>query len=160
MKRTGIFMISLGWLLVAGLLWWSFDRVLNPNANLANAEIENGEVVLQRGPDGHFRATGLVNGQPVDFLVDTGATSVALPERLARRLNLRFGPAERVHTANGEAVAYSTRLDQVILGGATAYDVSSHISPGITGDEALLGMSFLARFEIVMNGDEMRIRRR
>jgi aspartyl protease family protein len=160
MKRTGYVMIALGWLLAAGLLWRGFDRVLNPNARLANAMVEDGEVVLQRGPDGHFRAPGQVNGQPVDFMVDTGATVVALPASLARRLGLEPGVPVEVHTANGRAVAYTTRLKQVTLGGAVATDVSAHIVPGMGGDEALLGMSFLARYEIAMNGDEMRIRRR
>ncbi|MFA5081843.1 MAG: TIGR02281 family clan AA aspartic protease [Hydrogenophilaceae bacterium] len=160
MRRTGTVMIVLGWLLLAGLIWWGFNGYLNPNAQLANVTVANGEVVLKRGPDGHFRAPGRINGQPVDFLVDTGATVVAVPEQLARRLRLAPGRAQRVHTANGEAVAYSTRLDEVNLGGAAAYDVAANIVPGMAGGEALMGMSFLARFEIAMNGDEMRIRGR
>lgn len=160
MRRTGTVMIALGWLLLAGLIWWGFDNYLNPNARLASVTVKNGEVLLKRGPDGHFRAPGRINGRPVDFLVDTGATVVAVPEALARRLGLKPGLAERVHTANGEAIAYATRLDQVNLGGAATHDVAAHIVPGMAGDEALLGMSFLARFEISMSGDEMRIRSR
>lgn len=160
MRRAGTVMIALGWLLLAGLIWWGFDQYLNPNARLASATVENGEVLLKRGPDGHFRAPGRINGETVDFLVDTGATVVAVPEPLARRLGLERGLAQRVHTANGEAVAYATRLERVDLGGAAGHDVAAHIVPGMAGDEALLGMSFLARFEIAMNGDEMRIRAR
>lgn len=160
MRKTGTTMIVLGWLLLAGLIWWGFDGYLNPNAQLAGVSVADGEVVLKRGPDGHFRAPGLIDGQAVDFLVDTGATVVAVPEGLARRLALQPGRALRVHTANGEAVAYATRLEQVSLGGATALDVAANIVPGMAGDEALLGMSFLARFEIAMSGDEMRIRQR
>jgi aspartyl protease family protein len=66
----------------------------------------------------------------------------------------------RVQTANGEAGAYATRLDRGDLGGAVAVDGAAHIVPGMAGDEALLGMSFLARFEIAMSGDAMRIRGR
>ena len=160
MRRTGTLMIVLGWLLLAGMIWWGFSSYLNPNAQLANVTVANGEVVLKRGPDGHFRAPGRINGEPVDFLVDTGATVVAIPESLARRLGLKPGLAEGVQTANGQAIAYATRLTEVDLGGATAYDVSANIVPGMTGNEALMGMSFLARFEIAMNGDEMRIRGR
>lgn len=160
MRRTGTVMIVLGWLMLGGMLWWGFEGYLNPNARLAEVASDSGEVVLKRGPDGHFRAPGRINGARVDFMVDTGATVVALPAALARRLDLEPGPARRVQTANGEAVAYATRLERLDLGGARAHDVSAHIVPGMTGDEALLGMSFLSRFEIAMNGDEMRIRRR
>jgi len=150
-------MIVLGWLLLAGLLWWGFDRYLNPNARLANVTSTNNEVVLKRGPDGHFRAPGQVNGQPAEFLVDTGATAVAIPESLALQLGLKRGLAERVQTANGTAIAYATRLDQVSLGGSTASDVAADIVPGMADDEVLLGMSFLMLFKIAMNGDELRI---
>jgi aspartyl protease family protein len=160
MRRTGTVMIVLGWLLLAGIIWWGFEQYLNPNVNLANVSVAGGEVVLKRSPDGHFRAPGRIDGQAVDFLVDTGATVVAVPDGVAARLGLRRGAAQRVHTANGEAVAYATRLGRVELGGASAEAVAAHIVPGMAGDEALLGMSFLARFEIAMRGDEMRIRAR
>lgn len=152
MARTGTLMITLGWLLLAGMLWWGFDLYLNPNARLAEG---SGTVVLKRGPDGHFRAPGRIDGQEVDFLVDTGATVVAIPEELARELGLERGRAVRVQTANGEAAAYATRLAEVRLGGAIARDVAAHIVPGMSGREALLGMSFLARFEISMNSREL-----
>ncbi|NTV95061.1 MAG: TIGR02281 family clan AA aspartic protease [Thiobacillus sp.] len=160
MPRTGTVMIALGWMLLAGMIWWGFDGYLNPNARLADVTVADGEVVLKRGPDGHFRAPGRIDGQPVEFLVDTGATVVAVPEGLARRLHLKPGLAQRVQTANGEAMAYATRLDRVELAGAGADQVAADIVPGMAGDEALLGMSFLTRFEIAMNGDEMRIRKR
>lgn len=158
MRRAGTLMIALGWVLLAGLIWWGFEQYLNPNAGLARITASSGEVVLKRGPDGHYRAPGQIDGQAVDFLVDTGATVVAIPEPVGRRLGLGRGVAERVHTANGAAVAYRTRLDRVNLGGAEAADVAAHLVPGMTGDEVLLGMSFLSRFEIAMKGDEMRIR--
>lgn len=160
MQRTGTVMIVIGWLLLAGVIWWGFEQYLNPNAHLAEVAGAGGEVVLKRGPDGHYRAPGRINGQPVAFLVDTGATVVALPEALADRLGLQRGAAMRVHTANGEAMAYATRLDEIDLGGAVARDVAAHIVPGMTGDEILLGMSYLGRFEIAMNGDGLRIRGR
>ncbi|MFZ5484793.1 MAG: retropepsin-like aspartic protease family protein [Pseudomonadota bacterium] len=158
MRRTGLAFLTLFWLLVGGLVWWGFAHYLNPNARLTEAAVAGGEIVLKRGPDGHYRAPGRINGQPVDFLVDTGATVVALPGPLAARLGLARGATLRVHTANGDAIAYATRLDQVSLGGAAAERVTAHIVPGMRGDEALLGMSFLSRFDIAMSGDEMRLR--
>lgn len=158
MRRAGTAMIALAWLLLGGLLWWGFDQYLNPNARLA--EVADGEVVLRRGPDGHYRAPGRINGERVGFMVDTGATVVAVPEATARRLGLKPGAPLRVRTANGEATAYATRLERVELGGALATDVAAHIVPGMGGDEALLGMSFLARYEIAMRDGELRIRPR
>ncbi len=160
MRRTGTTMMVIGWLLLAGVIWWGVEGHLNPNADLARNTVEGGEVVLLRGPDGHYRAPGEINGQPVEFMVDTGATVVAIPDSLATRLGLARGLAVRVHTANGDAVAYETRLDGVRLGGALATDVAAHVVPGMTGDEVLLGMSFLSRFEIGMRGKEMRVRPR
>ena len=154
--RSGTAMIVAGWLLLAGMIWWGFNQYLNPNAGL-KASV-SGEVVLKRGPDGHYRAPGEINGMPVNFLVDTGATTVAIPESLAWQLGLERGAALRVHTANGDAVAYASRLQQVGLGGAMAYNVAANIVPGMAGDEALLGMSFLKRFDIAMRGNELRIR--
>jgi aspartyl protease family protein len=160
MPRAGTLMIAAGWLLLAGLIWWGMDGYLNPNAGLSRMTDDRGEITLKRGPDGHFRAPGEINGAPVDFLVDTGATVVALPEEVARQLGLERGPAHSVHTANGRAVAYSTRLHQLDLGGARAENVAASIVPGMTGDEALLGMSFLSRFDIAMTGDTLTLRAR
>lgn len=155
MRRTGTAMIVIGWLLLAGVIWWGMEGFLSPNRDL-DAQLESGGPVrLLRGPDGHFRAPGRINGQPVRFMVDTGATVVAVPETVARRLGLERGPAVRVVTANGEAVAYATRLDSVGLGGASARRVAGHIVPGMGGEDVLLGMSFLARFHITMRGREM-----
>lgn len=160
MRRFGTFMMTLGWLMLAGVIWWGFDLYLNPNADLASIAEESGEVELKRGPDGHYRAPGRINGEAVQFMVDTGATVIALPDSVAHRLGLVRGRAVRVHTANGEAVAFATRLAEVNLGGAVAYDVAANIVPGMAGEHILLGMSFLARFEIAMSGDVMRIRGR
>lgn len=160
MRRTGLTFLTLFWLLAGGLVWWGFTHYLNPNARLAETAVMGGEIVLKRGPDGHYRAPGRINGQPVDFLVDTGATVVALPGALADRLGLTRGATVRVHTANGDAIAYATRLHQISLGGAAAERVTAHIVPGMQGDETLLGMSFLSRFDIAMSGDEMRLRPR
>lgn len=156
MRRTGVVMLVLGWLLIAGLLWWGFDRHLNPNAELGT-DTTHGPVLLKRGPDGHYVAPGLINGQPVTFLVDTGASHVAIPLGTAQKLGLQSHRAQRSHTANGEVVTYATRLDSVALGGLAARDVAGSILPSMPGDAVLLGMSFLSRFHISMRNDEMLI---
>jgi aspartyl protease family protein len=111
-------------------------------------------VVLQRQRDGHFSAAGEINGQPVSFLVDTGATDVAVSESAARALGLERGPAVVVITAAGPASGWMTRLDTVKVGALALRDVRATITAGL-GEQALLGMSFLAHFSIVQEGDTL-----
>jgi aspartyl protease family protein len=168
MRRGGVLMIIAGWLLLVGLIWWVMDgqlqRQSNPNAGLAEVADARGEVVrevvLQRGRDGHYRAPGRIDGHPVDFLVDTGATEVAIPQALAGAIGLRAGRAFQAQTANGPALAYATRLASVSLGGLEARDVAGTIIANLGSEEVLLGMSFLSRFDIAISDGEMRLRAR
>lgn len=157
-------MIVAGWLLLAGLIWWvmggALERRQHPNAELARVTDARSDIVLRRGHDGHYRAPGYINGQPVDFLVDTGATQVAIPLALARRIGLRQGRAFQAQTAMGVTIAHATRLDSVALGGLEAREVAGTIIANPGSDEVLLGMSFLSRFDISMRGGEMRLRAR
>lgn len=116
-------------------------------------------VILQRRLDSHFSAEGQINGQPVHFLVDTGATDVAIAEEVARSLGLEFGPQINVMTAAGPVSGWVTRLDSVTLGVLTVKNVRGTITPGL-GDECLLGMSFLSNFSIVQEGDTLVIANR
>jgi aspartyl protease family protein len=119
--------------------------------------------VLRAAADGHFYANATVDGVPVRFLVDTGASSIALSAEDARRLG--FDP-ERLHyflpvtTANGTALAARVTLGDVRLGSIAFANVAAAVmSPGAL-DRSLLGMSFLDRlagFEIA--GDRLILRR-
>ena len=115
---------------------------------------ENGRalVTLQRDRTGHFLADGEINGHAVVFLVDTGATDVAISEKTARVMGLEFGPRITVMTAAGPSAAWRTRLDQVSLGSLALKNVRATITPGL-GREALLGMSFLQYFNLRQEGD-------
>lgn len=132
-----------------------FDQAINPN-KLESLGDEH-TVVLERGPDGHYRAQALINGTKVDVLVDTGATGVAISKRLADELGLKSHIAIGTTTANGNAVAYATRLDSVKLGGVEAKEVSAMIAPGLSGD-VLLGMSFLGRMDVRLYQGKMTIK--
>ncbi len=161
MRRQGLVMMVLAWLAIGGLIWWFMDGQLRPNAHLAElTEDSRAEVVLRRDRSGHYRAPGQINGHPVTFLVDTGATQVAIPQRLAERIGLQPGRAFRAQTANGVVTVWSTRLDSVSLGGLTARDVSGGILPDMDGDGVLLGMSYLSRFDVTIRDGEMVLRAR
>lgn len=104
-------------------------------------------IVLEQDRNGHYQVEGLINNQPVDFLVDTGATDVAIPESTARSLGLEFGPRVQVMTAAGPSKAWMTRLNQVSIGGIERRDVRATITSG-EFDEVLLGMSFLRHYSL------------
>jgi aspartyl protease family protein len=117
--------------------------------------------VLAAGPGGHFIAEGQVNGGPVRFLVDTGATSIALPAPDARRLGIDYLKGRRgfTQTAAGPAPVYIVRLDTVRVGGIELQQVDAIvIEQGLS--IALLGMSFLNRVEMKRDGATMTLTRR
>jgi len=104
-------------------------------------------IVLEQDRNGHYVVDGQINRQPVSFLVDTGATDVAIPESMARALGLDFGPRVRVMTAAGPSKAWMTRLNEVSIGGIRRRDVRATITSG-EYNEVLLGMSFLRHYDM------------
>ena len=162
-KSMGAGMFTLAWLVLGGLLVFAFsdilDRQRNPNQSVQTLHSAGGrEVVLQRNRYGHYVTDGFINEQPVVFLLDTGATGVAVPARTARRLGLRRGRAYQARTANGIAVSYSTLLESVSVGEIRLTNVIAGISPGLATDEILLGMSFLKHIEFTQRGDTLILR--
>ena len=119
--RTGRLMVYGSWILAALLLTWLFsgllDRQRNPNYSPQSSVGPDGDrrVVLKRNRFGHYYARGAINGKPVEFLLDTGATVVSIPEQVAARLGLERGPPRVVQTANGRIVTYATVLDSVAI---------------------------------------------
>ncbi len=163
-KNIGTGMYVLGWLVFMGLLVFFFqdllEKQLNPNQSLVTQYGENGirEVLLQRNKYGHYVTSGEINGQAVVFILDTGATGVAIPDGIARRLNIRRGQAFDTQTANGMTTSYAARLDSVSVGDIRLEDVSAGIAPGLQGNEVLLGMSFLRHIEFSQRGNTLVLR--
>lgn len=162
-RKLGRNMIWLMWLVLLGLLTLYFSKVLdkqyNPNQNLVQRQTgEAQEVVLLRNRYGHYVASGLINDQPVVFMLDTGASDISIPESLARRLGLKRGRPVVYQTANGTITNYATRLDSVTLGNITLQDLPASINPNMGGDEVLLGMSFLKHVEFSQKGNTLTLR--
>jgi aspartyl protease family protein len=127
----------------------------------AAAVADRQQVTLAADRHGHFVTMGAVNGNPVRFLVDTGATSIALPGREAERLGIdyRKGARGMTQTANGPVAVYRVTLDRVSLGGIELRMVEGVvIEQGL--DIALLGMTFLNRVEMKREGQSMTLIRR
>ena len=91
------------------------DNQSNPNRRPQSSQTRSGirEVVLQRNRLGHYVSSGKINGVPVTFLLDTGATDVAIPSGIARQAGLSRGFENRAFTANGVISVYSTKVDKL-----------------------------------------------
>ena len=118
-------------------------------------------VMLAADGRGHFFAEGAVNGVPVRFLVDTGASMVVLSANDARRLGIDYksGARTRVNTAAGTVPAYLATFDRVKVGAIELVNVDGLVVEEGSG-VALLGMSFLNRVEMRRDGDSMTLIRR
>jgi len=119
------------------------------------------KIVMTADVQGHFYTTGTVNGTSVRFVVDTGATSIALGPNDARRigLDLRQGQRGMTSTANGQVVVTRIPLDTVKIGGITLHNVEAVVLPAEM-PVALLGMSFLNRMEMQREGSTMTLKKR
>lgn len=112
------------------------------------AEPERKQLSIAKGQGGHYWVAGSINGHPVQFLVDTGATSVAINENQARRLGIDYrfnGKQVVVGTASGTAKAWRVHLNSVKVGAINVMGVEAVVVEGSSPTEALLGMSFLGR---------------
>src|SRR3990170_411079 len=160
-RRSGMTMLAIAWVLVMAGLYWFFGsweaNQSNPNTARVLSQ-QQGALTLQRNRAGHYVADGEINGRRVTFLLDTGATWVALPARLARELGLKQGVAVTLQTANGTSVGYQTRLDSVRLGPIAMRDVGALVTDGMDADTVLLGMNFLKRLEFTQRGGELVLR--
>lgn len=121
---------------------------LSRELSVGFAEPERRQVSIAQGQGGHYWVAGSINGQPVQFLVDTGATSVAMNENQARRLGIDYRVDGRqivVGTASGTAKAWRVNLNSVKVGAIDVLGVEAVVVEGGSPTDALLGMSFLSR---------------
>ena len=116
------------------------------------------EIVIAAGPGGHFSATGAINGKPVQFMVDTGATTVALSQAEANRIGLdwRRGRPGLSQTAGGPVPIYAINLTSVRVGDVELSNVAAVVLPAEM-PVVLLGNSFLDRFAMRRDNDVMRL---
>ncbi len=130
--------LLLGAALFLGVQWWQSE------AKRTRFTLQDGVVELRRGPDGHYHWPGRIGDREVDFLVDTGATSSALPAALARQLDLTEVGRVRTQTAGGEVIGTLVLADVALDGGVRVQRLRMAALPGL-GDRPLLGMDVLGR---------------
>ncbi|WP_461481908.1 retropepsin-like aspartic protease family protein [Porticoccus sp.] len=111
---------------------------------------EVAEVRIPRADNGHYLVSGFINGRPVDFMIDTGATSIAMNLHHAEQLgvNFRQGKKSVASTAGGMVSTYQVPVDKLTIGNITLHQVEATVVIGDFPSQVLLGNSFLSRVEM------------
>ncbi len=135
------------WLLIGTALFLAV-QAMQHQASRARFSFDgaSGRIELKRAPDGHFHWPGRVNGVAVDFLVDTGATSTALPLALAQQAGLALEGTMRSSTAGGMVDGHIARADVVLQGGVSAERLRVAVLPRL--DSPLLGMDVISKLRL------------
>lgn len=152
--QLGLVPMMLFWFAVMGVLYLLMNHYMKQKEPRITA---TGDLVITRASNGHFYAPGTINGYPVKFMVDTGATHVAISEELAQKAALRGGLKSTFRTANGDRVGRVIDGVNVSFGPvlATNITVGTGIQMGGSDEDALLGQSFLSKFKITMSENTM-----
>jgi len=122
-----------------------------------------GLVTLYAGGGAHFFADGYINDAAVKFLVDTGATIIAINSQVAARAGIdykRTGKQEIVSTASGMARSYAVKIAKVQVGEITLHNVDASVIEGKFPQQPLLGMSFLGQLDMKREGDKLELKQR
>lgn len=156
--KTGLIPMMVFWCVVMGLLYMAMTHYLKPRQVQVLA---NGDLVINRSYDGHFYTTGTINGREAKFLVDTGASLVSVSEEFAQKAFIRGGVPTTFKTANGNRLGRVVDDVGVSIGPVSLTNVK--VGVGISAsdeNEALLGQSFLSKFDITINKNQMVLRSR
>ena len=163
-KKIGLTMQILAWVVFLVIVGASLNEMVeskrNPNESPMSNFRQNGakEIHLRQNQLGHYMAKGEINNFPVTFLVDTGATGVAIPGRIAEKLSLPTGRRLKTSTAAGETTAYLSKLETVEVGLIRLSNVEAAIIPKMQADYVLLGMSFLKHIEFIQRDGFLTLR--
>ena len=156
-RYGGIFLI-IGWILGIGLFSALLHQMLyakkEPVYTLQGGKLE---LTLPRARDGHFYLTAKINGITTDFMIDTGATLIAIPENQAKQAKLKSSHPITLNTANGTTTGYLTQIKQFTLDTVHFSNIKAVIIPDTKDDTGLLGMNFLQNFEITQNSEMMQL---
>ena len=152
----GFITVLIIWITIFAAAYLYFDTRMEPRVSVAKADLKQGEVVIPRSWDGHYYLQGSVNGYPIRFLVDTGASVVSVGADFARQANLPKGRPASFTTAGG-VVQGEMVFDQIIEAGGIVIN-GLHVSVGLHGDVALLGQNFLRKIDVIQSNDTMTLR--
>lgn len=155
--RAGRSMFLIAWIILFALLFVFFYYYEKNDSVVFKAS--HSEFILSADGEGHYRIKGQINDSPVQFLVDTGATLVAIPQNVAERLHISGRYPITMTTANGEITGSLTRLKTLSFGEFTLNDVKAVIIPKSEDDMVLLGMNVLSQFSIEQQNKKLVLKR-
>ena len=138
------------------LLYPYIESRFNPNNKPSSAHVGNENVVILKANSTHsFVVSGKINGQQVVFLLDTGASMVAVPLPIAKKTGLNFGIPTQIITASGTAKGYFTKINRLELGDIVLYNLPATITPATPHNVVLLGMNALKTLEFTKRGNHL-----
>ncbi len=141
------------WIVIFSIVYLYFNERQAPKVAVS---LTRGEIVIPRSLDGHYYVRGAVNGYPIDFMVDTGASIVSISNETSRAANLPSGTPANFSTAGGVVRGEIVSGQTVEAGGIAVSGLS--VSVGIQGEMALLGQNFLRRVDVIQSNDRMILR--
>lgn len=156
-ERIGRRMLFAAWLFFFALLFAFFYFYEKPATN--NYKIKDGAVIIKADRQGHYFIDGTIDDQAVEFLIDTGATIIAIPANVADQLGLRRLYPITVKTANGNVTGSLTRIKTLTFAQFTLYNVKAIISPASNDRLILLGMNVLSQFTMTQQNQQLEIKR-
>jgi aspartyl protease family protein len=143
------------WLSLGALAYLGMSAVVSPKIARPVVTDGQGAVVIERSHDQHFYVEGAINGHPVTFLVDTGASLVSVSDELARKIGLAAGSPAIFDTAGGRTVGQIVPEASVRVGSIRVDGIRVGVG---TGERALLGQNFLNKVELNQGADRMILR--
>jgi aspartyl protease family protein len=146
------------WIALAVVAYFGMDALVKPRvANVTIATDNGGEIVIPRSRNGHYYVAGAINGQPTTFMVDTGASTIAIDPSVARAAKLPKGLPATFNTASGQAQSEFVTNQSVSVGGFQFGDLRIAVIDGV-GEYGLLGQNVLRHLEVIQSGDQMILR--
>lgn len=155
-RRIGALFLIIAWLIIIALvaILTNFSLFAS-KAPMVNETAAGTQITLYRDHDFHFRISGSINGVAVTFLIDTGATSVAIPTHIAKLAKLPELRQVGTSTANGDSFGYFTVVNHLSMGTIKFNNVSAIIVPNMDSNQVLLGMNILQHLNMQQNNDTL-----
>nr|WP_133133691.1 retropepsin-like aspartic protease [Legionella sp. PL877] len=150
-------MFIVAWLIFFGLLFWFFHYYTS--AEEGTYEVNHGTVTITPDGRGHYYIDGTINNYPVKFMLDTGATLVAVPQGVAEKMRLRGRYSVTMETASGKVTGSLARAEELSFAGFTLRNVKVVIVPGADERLILLGMNVLSQFELSQKDKRLILRK-
>jgi aspartyl protease family protein len=155
--RTGRFMFLVVWIIIfIGLfLFFSYQGTQQSEVLISNQH----EFVVTADAQGNYFVKGRINNYPVNFLIDTGATTLAIPQNVADKLHLVGAYPVVLYTANGEVTGALARVEELSFGAFTLHNVKAVIIPKNNDETVLLGMNVLRYFNVSQDKAQLKLKK-